>query len=163
MKNILILGATSFLGWHLVDAALSAGDNVTIVNGSEGSGSEHPGVEQLRGSRFAELDLLSKRTWDAVIDTSEDPHYVEATAKQLQNSVAAYVYFSSVAAYADFREGGIDEDYPLRLTPRIDLQSEGSNKARSEKIVRDLYHKRALIVRPGMMAGKLDKQEHFTY
>lgn len=67
--NILILGGTRFLGRYLAKATIGKGHDITLFN----RGSDpyvFPGIEQLKGDRDGDLEMLKGRQWDAVTDTS---------------------------------------------------------------------------------------------
>src|ERR1043165_9305128 len=100
--KLLILGGTRFLGRHLVAAALARNHEVTLFNRGRHSATEIEGVETIHGDRNTDLNRLSGRRWDAVIDTCGLlPRAVKASAVALQSSVNLYVFISSVSVYAD--------------------------------------------------------------
>src|SRR5262245_25524210 len=112
--KILILGGTKFLGRHLVDAALAAGHEVTLFNRGKTNPNLFPQVETILGDREQDIEKLSGREWDAVIDVAGYlPRIVRLSAIGLEKSVKRYVFISSLSVYADFRKIGIDESYPL--------------------------------------------------
>jgi len=64
MAKLLILGGTVFLGRHVVDAALVAGCEVTLLNrGTRNLQFTQP-VERLRGDRDGDLNVLQGRHFD---------------------------------------------------------------------------------------------------
>ena len=71
-RKILILGGTGFVGPHQVRRALERGHEVTIFNrGQSAPGMFGKDVEELTGDRRAgNLEALTGRRWDAVIDES---------------------------------------------------------------------------------------------
>ncbi|HLM00753.1 MAG TPA: NAD-dependent epimerase/dehydratase family protein, partial [Pyrinomonadaceae bacterium] len=111
--KILIIGGTKFLGRHLIAAAQARGHAVTLFNRGRYSTENFAGVEQIRGDRHADLDRLSGRAWDAVIDTCGYlPQSVKMSAAALKDSVGQYVFISSISAYAGFSEPDFDESAP---------------------------------------------------
>lgn len=65
--KILILGGTTFLGPHLVYELQQHGHQFTLFN--RGNQTIHfLNVEQLRGNRKGEIEVLKKKKWDVVID-----------------------------------------------------------------------------------------------
>jgi 2'-hydroxyisoflavone reductase len=79
--KLLVLRGTKFLGRHVVETALTRGDEVTIFNRGLHNAELYPDVEQLRGDRDGGLDVLRGRRWDAVVDTSGYvPRVVRASA-----------------------------------------------------------------------------------
>jgi 2'-hydroxyisoflavone reductase len=167
--KILIIGGTKFLGRHLVDAARAAGHEVTLFNRGKTNPALFPDVETITGDREQDMDRLSGREWDAVIDVAGYlPRIVRLSAEALKDSVRRYVFISSISVYADNRKVGIDESYPVgklqdESVEEITGETYGPLKALAEKAVQDLYGDRALIVRPGLIVGPYDPTDRFTY
>jgi 2'-hydroxyisoflavone reductase len=67
--NLLIIGGTRFLGRHLVDSALARGHQITLFNRGKTDPNLFPQLETILGDRDHDIEKLSSRTWDAVIDT----------------------------------------------------------------------------------------------
>ncbi len=63
--NLLVLGGTGFLGYHIAAEAVALGHRVTTFN-RDGK-SDLGGVEALKGDRKDDLSALKGRTWDAVV------------------------------------------------------------------------------------------------
>jgi 2'-hydroxyisoflavone reductase len=169
MMKILIIGGTKFLGRHLVDAARAAGHEVTLFNRGKTNPALFPDLETITGDREQELEKLSGREWDAVIDVAGYlPRIVRLSAEALKDSVRRYVFISSISVYADNRKVGIDESYPVgklqdESVEEITGETYGPLKALAEKAVQDMYGDRALIVRPGLIVGPYDPTDRFTY
>lgn len=169
--KILILGGTKFLGRHLVDAALAVGHEVTLFNRGKTNPTLFPNVETIIGDRGQNLEELSGREWDAVIDVAGYlPRIVRLSAQMLTQSgrVGRYVYISSISAYAGFSKIGINESDPVgklqdESVEEITDETYGPLKALCEKTVQDLYGDRALIIRPGLIVGPYDPTDRFTY
>jgi 2'-hydroxyisoflavone reductase len=53
-----------------VDAALAAGHEVTLFNRGKTNPTLFPDVETITGDREQDIDKLSGREWDAVIDVA---------------------------------------------------------------------------------------------
>jgi 2'-hydroxyisoflavone reductase len=169
--KLLVLGGTRFLGRATVEAALDRGHEITLLNRGETNPDLFPEAERLRGDRSADLSILAGREWDAAIDPSGYfPAVVRASAEALRDSLARYLFVSSVSVYADFTEG------PREDSPRAELpdghpidemlpeyENYGSLKALCEDVVTDVYGDRALIVRPGLIVGPHDPTGRFTY
>ena len=169
--RILILGGTTFLGRHLVDAAVARGHEVTILTRGRRNPEPFPAVERLVGDRLTDdLAALSDRTWDSAIDTSAIvPRAARYTAARLQNAVGHYVYLSSISVYEDFGLPGITENDPLR-SPLLDDQASietgddyGSLKAGCEQLLAETFGDRLLIARPSLIVGPYDPTDRFTY
>lgn len=155
--RFLFLGGTAFLGRAAVDAAVARGHEVTLFTRGETNPNLFPELEQVRGDRAS--DPLPVGEWDAVIDTSGYlPEVVRRSAEALHDSVGRYLFVSSISVYADFSEG------PSEDSPRLPGDSDyGSQKARCEDVVTDVYGDRAVIVRPGLIVGPHDPTGRFTY
>jgi len=166
--NILIIGGTRFLGRHLVDSAITRGHQVTLFNRGKSNPDLFPDIETIIGDREHNIDKLSGRTWDAVIDTcGYVPRFVRESAVGLEGSVKRYVFISSISAYDDFSKAGLTEkDPPGPLSDESDdntPETYGPRKTRCEKYVEEVYDDRALIVRPGLIVGPNDLTDRFTY
>jgi 2'-hydroxyisoflavone reductase len=167
--NLLILGGTRFLGRHLVDAALARGHQITLFNRGKSNPDLFPQIETIHGDRETDLDKLAGRQWDAVIDTcGYVPRIVNLAVQALKESAGAYVFISSISAYADFSQVGLTEDAPLASMPdetveEITGETYGPLKVLCEKTVAAAFPGRALLVRPGLIVGPHDPTDRFTY
>jgi len=167
--DLLILGGGVFLGAATLDAALARGHRVTVFNRGRARTTWPDGVEALSGDRVADLDRLSDRRWDAVIDTcGYVPADVQLSAEALRDACAAYLFVSSISAYADTAEPMTAEDHPLASFAGIarddrDLRHYGPQKAACEAEVTRTFGARALIVRPGLIVGPGDRSGRFSY
>lgn len=167
--KILILGGTKFLGRHLVEAALAHGHEVTLFNRGKTNPDLFPQVETIIGDRGQDIETLSGREWDAVIDVAGYlPRIVRLSAEGLVGSVGRYVYISSISAYAGFSKIGINESDPVgklddESVEEITGETYGPLKALCEKTVQEIYGDRALIIRPGLIVGPYDPTDRFTY
>jgi 2'-hydroxyisoflavone reductase len=169
--NILIIGGTRFLGRHLVDAALGRGHQVTLFNRGKSNPGLFPELKTIPGDREQDIEKLSGRGWDAVIDTcGYVPRIVRLSAEGLaqSGSVGRYVFISSISVYSDLRKIGIDESDPVGIledqsVEEITGETYGPLKALCEKAVQEIYGERALVVRPGLIVGPNDPTDRFTY
>lgn len=169
--NILIIGGTKFLGRHLVDSALARGHEVMLFNRGKTDPNLFPQLETILGDREHDIEKLSGRTWDAVIDTcGYFPRIVGVSGLGLERSVGHYVFISSISAYDDaiLTKIGIDESDTVgklkdESIEEITGETYGPLKALCEKTVLDLYGKRGLVVRPGLIVGPNDPTDRFTY
>jgi 2'-hydroxyisoflavone reductase len=169
--NILIIGGTKFLGRHLVDSALARGHEVTLFNRGQSNPDLFPNIETIIGDREHDIDKLSGRTWDTVIDTcGYFPRIVGVSAVGLEGSVNRYVFISSISAYDDaiLTKIGIDESDAVgtledESVEEISGETYGPLKALCEKTILDLYGERGLVVRPGLIVGPNDPTDRFTY
>jgi 2'-hydroxyisoflavone reductase len=171
--RLLILGGTRFLGRHLTDAALARGHELTLFTRGQSGPDLYPHLEHLRGNRDPNVDpgltALDGHRWDAVIDTSGYvPRVVGAGVERLRDQATHYTFISSISAYRDFEQVGIDESYPTgtledQSVEQITGDTYGPLKALCERAVQEAFPGRALIVRPGLIVGPHDPTDRFTY
>ncbi|HEX3526829.1 MAG TPA: epimerase [Thermoanaerobaculia bacterium] len=164
--RLLVLGGTRFVGRHLAAAALARGHTVTLVHRGLTSPDLFPQAEHLLGDREGDLSFLAGRSWDAVLDVcGYTPGPVHASAERLAGAVDRYVFISTVSVYAEPRLPGAGEDAPLTDPAEGDdgKVSYGGLKAQCERAVTAVFPDRALIVRPGLIAGPFDWSGRFSY
>jgi 2'-hydroxyisoflavone reductase len=168
--RLLVLGGTQFLGRHLVDAALEAGDAVTLFNRGRTRPDLFAGrAERIEGDRDGGLGALEGGEWDAVVDTcGYVPRVVAASATALSGRCGHYTFVSSVSVYADVSRPGIDETAPVAqlrdpATEVIDGETYGGLKALCEEAAEGAMPGRVLTVRPGLIVGPWDPTDRFTY
>jgi len=165
--RLLVLGGTKFLGRHAVEAALTAGHEVTTFTRGQTNPELFPDVEHLHGDRDGDLGALAGRTWDGVVDTSGYvPRVVRQSAELLRDAVGRYVFVSSISAYGDFSEPITEETPVAELddpeTEEI-AESYGALKAACERVVEGVYGNRSARVRAGLIVGPFDPTDRFTY
>lgn len=166
--KLLVLGGTQFLGRALVEAALERGHEVTLFNRGRTNPELFPKAEKLRGDRA--VDPLPSGRWDVAVDTSGYlPAVVRRSAEALRDSVERYVFVSSISAYADLSAGPSEDSSRAELgdLPSDELlpgyENYGALKALCEDAVVQVFGKRALILRPGLIVGPHDPTGRFTY
>lgn len=167
--NILILGGTAFLGIQLVNSSLKKNHDVTIFTRGLRNPDIFPDIEKLKGDRAGDLSVLKGRKFDCVIDTSGHlPGVVRNSAELLKDNAEHYTFISSISAYKDFSENGINEEYEsAELTDGNDkemtMENYGALKALCEKAVDEVFGTRSLNIRPGLIVGENDWSDRFTY
>jgi 2'-hydroxyisoflavone reductase len=167
--KVLVLGGTVFLGRHITEVLLQRGHDITLFNRGEHNPDLFPDVEKLRGNRDGGLDPLRDRTWDAVVDTcGYVPRVVRASAELLHQHVDRYVFVSTLSVFASEGTVGQDESAPVGTlddpsVEEITGETYGPLKALCEQVVLDIYGERALVIRPGLIVGRYDKTDRFTY
>ena len=180
--RLLILGGPRFVGRYLIEAALARGHRVTMFNRGRTEPGLFPAVERRLGDRATDLSALEHGTWDAVIDTSGFlPQVVRRSAELLRDRAAHWVFVSSVSAYADFSQPGMDESTPLATMtpeqrekiPTIDpseplntpafLELYGALKGECEREIEAAFAGRCAITRPGLIVGPHDYMDRFPY
>ncbi|MFJ7931247.1 NAD-dependent epimerase/dehydratase family protein [Peribacillus sp. NPDC096448] len=173
--NILILGGTRFLGRYLAKAAIGKGHIVTLFN----RGSDpyvFPEIEQLRGDRDGDLEMLKGRQWDAVIDTSGFIPRTVLKSCRLLNQVKHYTYISSISVYSDPTEPGIDENGEVHSLneDKAEKISRGTAgpiygeyygplKSLSEKVAEKELPGKVLSIRAGQIVGPYDYTDRLPY
>jgi 2'-hydroxyisoflavone reductase len=165
--RILLLGGPRFLGRALADAALARGHDLTFFNRGTTNPELYPEVVRLHGDRAGDLSAVAGGKWDAVIDTCGYlPHVVRASAEALADA-GCYCFVSSISVYADFGQPVDEESRVAELgelpADEVTEESYGALKAQCEDAVRRVFGDRALIVRPGLIAGPHDPTGRFTY
>lgn len=174
MFRLLILGGTSFLGRHLVDAALERRHHVTLFNRGKTNPDLYPPerfpkVECLIGDRDGGLGVLAGRRWDAVIDTSGYiPRLVRQSAMALEGAAAHYCFVSTISTYAKPERPGLDESAPIEtiddpLVETVTPETYGALKGGCETGVEAIFPGRSLVIRPGLIVGPHESSHHFTY
>ncbi len=181
--KILIIGGTKFLGRHLIYAALENNHEVTLFNrGKNYADEELPKVEQMHGDRNFDLEKLSHRNWDAVIDTCGYlPQIVKKSAEFLKDKVGQYVFISSSSVYSDTSKSNYDETTATaklsdeerekfeNLDPNQELnglvlgESYGALKKLCEEEAEKAMPNCVLNVRAGMIVGAFDWTDRFNY
>ncbi len=173
--RILVIGGTRFVGWHLVDAAVAAGHEVTVLHRGLGcEGSRH--FEHLHANRDANLDVLAGRYWDATVDVCAYwPRQVDTLAEALGERGGLHALISTVSAYADAPEPGMDEgaalvaplgldgDTPHSSAPPIDPHNYGGLKVGCEHVAQRRYAGGLLVIRPTYIIGPRDPTARFAY
>ena len=170
--NILILGGTSFLGPHVVEAARKRAHTITLFNRGKTNPQLFPELEKLRGDRNGNLKSLEGRKWDACVDTSGYvPRQVSDSATLLaKNGLKHYVFVSTASVYPDdvFKKPGVDENTPVaRLADesveKVTAETYGPLKALCEVAAEKALPGRVTNIRPGLIVGPLDTSDRFTY
>lgn len=168
--NLLVLGGTVFLGRHLVQAALDAGDTVTIFTRGLHNGDLFPDVEKLRGDRGSDISALRGREWDAVVDTSGYlPVEVRRSAELLADSVGHYTFISSLSVYSDNdtpdqgEEGAVETLENAEAETEVAGETYGPLKYHCEVAAEESMPGRTASIRAGLIVGPWDPSDRFTY
>lgn len=167
--SLLILGGTGFLGPHVVEHALARGHSISLFNRGRTDPQRFAQLEQLRGDRDHDLDLLRGRSWDAVIDTSGYvPRHVRGPAELLAGAVGQYVFVSTCSVYPELGLAPIDESSRLAeisdpTIERVDGETYGALKVLCERAAEAALPGRTTIVRPGLIVGPGDDSDRFGY
>lgn len=162
--RILVLGGTQFLGRHVVDAALEHGHQLTLFNRGRTRPELFHDVEKLRGDRDGDLEALTGRDFDAVVDTSGYvPRLVEQTIDAL-GTIGHYTFVSTIGVYADLSSPPTESSSLKELQESTEDWQEayGELKVLCENVVRGRFPD-AFIPRPGLIVGPWDPTGRFTY
>ncbi|MFC7246644.1 NAD-dependent epimerase/dehydratase family protein [Catellatospora aurea] len=160
--RLLLLGGTRFLGRALGHDAVARGWQVTAFHRGVTGAPPH-GVASVYGDRTvaADLAVLTRTGWDAVVDTWDGPPVaVSAAATALAPVSGRYIFVSSRSVYDDLSTHGLTEDSPL--TP-AGGSSFGSVKVAAEHAVRATFGHRTLIARPGLVLGPHEQPERLVW
>ena len=98
--RLLVIGGTRFVGRHLVEAALAAGHDVTLVHRS--ATTLFPSARHVLADRNEDLSALADGEWDATVDVCAYlPGQVRSLAAALGGRGGHHVLVSTVSVYAD--------------------------------------------------------------
>jgi 2'-hydroxyisoflavone reductase len=171
--SILIIGGTGFTGPQQVNYALARGHKVTLLNRNRTRPDLFKGkVDQLIGDLNGDVSALKGKSFDTVLDIpTTNPGWVKNVGEHLKGRVKQYVFISTISVYASNATAGEDETGktvplpagydPYALPPAN--PNYGGLKAFSEQEVERTYPGMALIIRPGLIVGPLDRSDRFTY
>jgi 2'-hydroxyisoflavone reductase len=166
--RLLVLGGTQFVGRACVEAALSAGHEVTLFHRGRTNPDLFPTAEHVLGDRDGGLEPLAGRTWDACLDVcGYVPRVVAQAVDLLRDAVGRYAFVSTISVYADFREPAVEGGRLAELDdPTVEDITGGTYgglKVLCEREVERGFGERALLVRPGFVVGAHDPTGRFTY
>lgn len=163
MTRTLILGGTGWLSGRVAHHALATGGEVTCL--ARGHRPAPVGTVLVPADR-ARPDAYDglPGDWDHVIDVSSTAAHVTAAVAALADRAARWTYVSSASVYADDTTPDADESAP-RHPPAApgDVDDYGAQKVAAEDAVTAALADRALIVRPGLIAGPGDPSDRFGY
>jgi nucleoside-diphosphate-sugar epimerase len=181
--HAIVIGGTRFIGRHAVEELLASGYHVTLVNRGEHDNpfADHPKVRHVPGDRNDRAALERARDAivpDIVIDCVALAPQQVATALDVFDEAEAYVFISSIAAYARLdlprREGEtpLEEftvehtvDDPRTIDPMKEWAAYGPRKAECDRVCFAAAEDgtNALVVRPTFVFGPHDYTERFDY
>ncbi|WP_422123787.1 NAD-dependent epimerase/dehydratase family protein [Planococcus sp. X10-3] len=163
--KILVIGGTSFVGRHIVENALDGGHEVTLFNRGKSNPELFTNLPRITGDRKKDAGKLLGIEWDAVIDTSA---YTPADLVPILDNITTdhYTFISTISVYDDFSNGPVNENSTIHLgidSDEVNGKTYGPLKVRCEEIVNERFGEKALIIRPGIVAGAYDPTDRFTY
>ncbi|MBV8197426.1 MAG: hypothetical protein JO263_04785 [Candidatus Eremiobacteraeota bacterium] len=160
---VLVLGGTKFLGRHIVERLAATGHRVVCFHRGRTTAALPGGVEERHGDRDKDFSAVHAEHWDAIVDTSG--YRPEQLQRSLDLQTDRYLFVSSVSAYRDLSIAGITEDAPTieEFDPSDEAAVYGGNKAACERLVIERRGDASTILRPGLIAGRWDFTDRFTY
>jgi 2'-hydroxyisoflavone reductase len=167
--RILMIGGTRFIGRHVVEAAVTAGHDVTIFHRGRTGLDLFPEAEHRLGDRDSDLSALANGEWDATVDTcAYYPRQVHELADVLGQRGGHHLFVSSVAAYASPEGPGLTEDAPMIELddPSVEEVTDttyGGLKVLCERAAVERYGPRTLLVRPTFVVGPDDYSWRFPW
>lgn len=162
MPGTLLLGGNGMLGRAIARALLTEGHAVTAL--ARGDSGEFPeGVEPLRINRSdpRAYERVARHDWDAVIELALEPALVAGALAALAPRARHWTFISSVSVYAENSTPGATE--LARIVAADPAGDYAARKAQSEALTRAALGERALIARPGLIAGGEDPSDRFVY
>ena len=170
--RILVLGGGAFVGRAIVTSLLAGGHDLTLFSRGSTGKDLFPDVPRLFGDRdTGDYAALANGSWDAVVDvTGYVPRQVGQAMAALGEHQGRYLFISTGAVYQlDGVGPGSDESAPLRPPVRdaddpeqLTDETYGPSKVACEQDIVARYGERAIIVRPGKVAGPYDNQSGLT-
>jgi 2'-hydroxyisoflavone reductase len=171
--RMLVLGGTSFVGRHIVEAALAAGHEVTLFN----RGKTNPGLfdqlEQRHGDRqTGDYASLADGQWDGLVDVNAYiPRAVREAAAAVDGRVGHYTFISTCSVYANTQSGPVAEDHEVEeledpASEAVTNETYGALKAACERQAAESFGGAGVhvtVIRPGIVAGPHDPTDRFTY
>jgi 2'-hydroxyisoflavone reductase len=167
--RILMIGGTRFVGRHIVDAALTAGHEVTVFHRGQTGPDLFPTVERRTGDRNGNLAELADGSWDATIDTcAYVPRHVHSVADALGGRGGRYLLVSSVSVYAPPKEAGFGEDAELielddPTVEEVTGETYGGLKVLCERAAAERFGPGTVVVRPTYVVGPDDYTWRFPW
>ena len=165
--RLLVIGGTRFVGRHLVEAALAAGHDVTLVHRS--ATELFPSARHVLADRDDDLSALADGEWDATVDMCAYlPGQVRSLAAALGDRGGHHVLVSSVSVYADPPGPGGDEDSALLPVAGDDVDevtetTYGPLKVACERAATASYGDRLAVVRPTYVVGPNDHTGRYPW
>lgn len=167
--RILFIGGTQFVGRAMVDAALAAGHDVTVLHRGRTGTDVSPEATHLLADRDADLTVLAEGVWDATVDVcAYFPHQVRTLAAALGGRGGHQVLISTVSVYADPPGPGADENARLADPDRDDVPTVnhgryGPLKVACEQAATEAYGDGLTIIRPTFVIGPRDYTGRFPW
>lgn len=169
MKNVLVLGGTSFFGRELVQLLLDHKYSVTIFSRGNKTPEFNGNVEWVHGDRFKREDLkkLANKSFDLAFDQigfcSQDALLI---VEELGTQIKKLVFTSSQSVYGidnNLKESLLDPlTYKLIIGPREQFDY-GEGKRQAEAFYFQNSPFQIAIARPSIVIGPNDLSGRFKF
>ena len=165
--RLLVIGGTRFIGKHVVETALAAGHEVTLVHRNPTD--LFPDARHVLADRDGDLSALAEGEWDATVDVCAYlPRQVRSLAAALGGRGGHHVLVSSVSVYADPPGPGGDESSALLPAAGDDVvevtgETYGSLKVSCEIAATEEHGDEVALVRPTYVVGPDDYTGRFPW
>ncbi len=166
-RSLLILGGTAWLGSEVARQAVARGWEVTCLARGR-SGVVPAGATLVEGDRAhaGAYDALAGRRFDAAIEVSWQPRFVQEALAALGDAVDHWTYVSSVSVYSADRAPNTEAS-PRMEALHHEVDATHEHYAQAKVACEDLTTKArggdALVARPGLVAGPGDPTDRFGY
>ncbi len=166
--KLLVIGGTSFIGRHLVEAAKANGHELVLFNRGKTNPGIFEGMRHIRGDRKADAHLLGNEEWDAVIDTcGYTPNDLKPVIEAIKDKTKMYMFISTISVYDNYKNGRPTErssTFTQQIqTDEVTGETYGPLKVMCEDVVNQAFGNQALIIRPCIVVGPNDPTDRFTY
>ena len=166
--KILVIGGTSFIGRHLVEASIKNGHEVVLFNRGKTNPGVFEGIRHIQGDRRTDAHLLENEKWDAVLDTcGYTPNDLTPVLEAVMNNTNTYMFISTISVYDNYEQGRPNEESSMHTnqieTDEVTGETYGPLKVMCEELVNQAFGNKALIIRPCIVVGPNDPTDRFTY
>lgn len=166
--RLLFVGGTQFVGRAMVESALRAGHEVTVLHRGQTGADLFPSADHVLADRNGDLAGLADGEWDATVDVSAYlPGQVRSLAAALDGRGGHYLFISTVSVYADPTAPGATEEAPLLEAAGADVtevsgETYGPLKVACEQAAAELFPT-LTIIRPTLVIGPNDPTGRFPW
>lgn len=166
-RSVLVLGGTAWLGAEVARQAVARGWDVTcLARGRSGAVPEGAALVESDRSGPGAYDPLLGRRYDAVVEVSWQPRFVQEALAALAGAADHWTYVSSVSAYAAAQEPNTEDSRRVAaLDPTVEptIAHYAEAKVACEDLTMAAVGHRGLIARPGLIVGPGDPSDRFGY